>query len=149
MQKFVQQIIHFTNTPPTNILYIPQDTIQGTGKLQARIHHVGATLEPSPSSTMRKMTKMSLSGSHQRANNPNPRIIVPFPELRNVKRTFMEMVVAPLDLHVCIPMDQRTPTTPVVMILIQTPAITLIAIDIIDVLTIVVVTVLVAMNPRP
>src|SRR5437667_4872309 len=148
MQKFVQRIIHFTNTPLTNILYIPQDTIQGTGKLQARIHPVGATLEPTPSSTMRKMTKMSLSGSHQRANNPNPRIIVPFPEFRNVKRTFMEMVVALLDL-VCILMDQRTPTTPVVMILIQTPAITLIAIDIIDVLTIVVVTVLVAMNPRP
>ena len=148
MQKFVQRIIHFTNTPPTNILYNPQDTIQGTRKLQARIHPIGATLEPSPSSKMRKMTEMSLSGSHQRANNPNPRIIVPFPEFRNVKRTFMEMVMALLDL-VCILMDQRTPTTPVVMILIQTPAITLIAINIIDVLTIVVVTVLVAMNPRP
>src|SRR5437667_2410739 len=144
MQKFVQRIIHFTNTPPTNILYILQDTIQGTGKLQARIHPVGTTLEPSSSS----MT-MSLPGSHQRANYPNPRIIVPFPELRNVKRTFMEMVVALLDLYVCILMDQRTPTTPVVMILIQTPAITLIAIDIIDVLTIAIVTVLVAMNPRP
>src|SRR5437773_413789 len=144
MQKFVQRIIHFTNTPPTNILHILQDTIQGTGKLQVRIHPVGATLEPSSSSTT-----MSLPGSHQRANNPNPRIIIPFPEFRNVKRTFMEMIVAPLDLPVCILMDPRTPTTPVVMILIQTPAITLIAIYIIDVLTIVVGTVLVAMNPRP
>ena len=60
----------------------------------------------------------------------------------------MEIVLAPLDLHVCVPMDQQAPMTPV-MILIQTPAITLIAIDIIDVLTIVVVTILVAMNPRP
>src|SRR5436190_20537464 len=137
MQKFIQQNIHYTNTPPTNILYIPQDTIQGTGKLQARIHPVGATLEPSPSSTMRKMTEMSLFGSYRRANNPNPRIIVPFPEFRNVKRTFMEIVVAPLDLHVRVPMDQRTPTTPVVMILIQTAAITLIAINITEVLTIV------------
>src|SRR5436189_6320882 len=144
MQKFVQRIMHFTNTPPMNILYILQDAIQGTGKLQARIHPVGATLEPSSSS----MT-MSLPGSHQRANNPNPRIIVPFPKFRNVKRTFMEMVMALLDLHVCILMDQWTPTTPVVMILIQTPAITLIAINITQLLTIVVITVLGAMNPRP
>ena len=148
MQKFVQQIIHFTNTPLTNILYIPQDTIQGTGKLQARIHPVGTTLEPSPSSTMRKMTEMSLFGSYRRANNPNPRIIVPFPEFRNVKRTFMEIVMAPLDLHVHMLMDQRTPMTPV-MILIQTPAITLIAINITEVLTIVVITVLAAINPQP
>src|SRR5437667_9230159 len=99
MQKFIQRIIHFTNTPPTNILYILQDTIQGTGKLQARIHPVGATLEPSSSSTT-----MSLPRSHQRANNRNPRISVPFREFKNVKRTFMEMVVAPLDLHICVPM---------------------------------------------
>ena len=136
------------NTLLMNILHILQDIVQETEKLQMRTHPIGATLQPSSSSTMRKMTETFLFGSHPRANNPNPRIIVPFPEFRNVKRTFMEMVMALLDL-VCILMDQRTPTTPVVMILIQTPAITLIAINIIDVLTIVVVTVLVAMNPRP
>ena len=60
----------------------------------------------------------------------------------------MEMAVAPLDPHVHVPMDQWTLMTLVAMILIQTPAMTLIAIDIINVLIIIVVPVLVAMNPQ-